>query len=698
MKKYRICNICEAMCGIEVEVENNQAVAIRPDKLDPFSQGHICPKAYALKDVHEDPDRLRYPIRKINGDWKQISWAEAFQFTASRLLDIQEQYGKDALGIYQGNPSVHNIGTIIGALPFFKTLQTKNRYSATSLDQLPHHLAAEYMFGSMHMIPIPDLNRTQFWLILGGNPVVSNGSMMTAPDVVGQMRGIQDRGGKVVVIDPRFTRTARKASQHIFIRPGTDIWLLLAMINYIIKNKRIALEATSSVINQEQISQIEKVIEPYNIEKAAAYTGIDTQSIVQLFEDFLGAESAVIYGRLGVSITSFGALSQWAINVINILTGNFNAEGGVLFTNPGVPLAVNRKKKKRFARWHSRVRQLPEFSGELPVAALAEEILEPGEGQIKAMITSCGNIVLSGTNGKEMDKALSSLDFMVSFDIYLNETTRHADIILPPATGLETAHFSMFFQNYAIRNTIKYSEPSVEKAEGTLFDHEIFDQLLSALEKEKAKRAGVEYELKKRPNLEQTLDFMLSQGPHGYTIAELKKHPHGIDLGPLMPQPLAQKLQNENPMIDLFPELYQKDFARLAEAPIPEGDQLLLISRRSLRSMNSWLHNSERMVKGPVVCTAQIHPSDAQKRNVQDGQNVTVKSRIGEITIQAEITEEVGPGTVCIPHGWGHNRPGTAQRIAAQNAGASYADLADQEALDELCGNAALSALPVEVF
>ncbi len=686
------------MCGIEVEVENNQAVAIRPDKLDPFSQGHICPKAYALKDVHEDPDRLKYPIRKVNGEWKQISWEEAFQYTAERLLDIQESYGKDALGIYQGNPSVHNIGTILGALPFFKTLQTKNRYSATSLDQLPHHLAAEYMFGSMHMIPIPDLNRTQFWLILGGNPVVSNGSMMTAPDIVGQMRGIQERDGKVVVIDPRFTRTARKASQHLFIRPGTDIWLLLAMINYIIDKDRVDLETTSSVVDMAQIQEIAKAVAPYTIAKAVAQTGITAESLIQLFEDFLAADSAVIYGRLGVSITSFGALSQWAINVINILTGNFNKEGGVLFSNPGIPLAVNRKKKKRFARWHSRVRQLPEFAGELPVAALAEEILEPGEGQIKAMITSCGNIVLAGTNGKQMDEALSSLDFMVSFDIYLNETTRHADIILPPATGLETAHFSMFFQNYAIRNTIKFSEPSVEKAEGALFDYEIFDQLLTALEKEKAKRAGVPFEPKQRPNLEQTLDFMLSQGPHAYTIAELKKHPHGIDLGPLMPQALAQKLQNQEPLIDLFPELYQKDFQRLAQASVPALDQLLLISRRSLRSMNSWLHNSERMVKGPVICTAQIHPIDAQKRHVEDGQKVTVKSRIGEIEIQAEITEEVGLGTICIPHGWGHNRSGTAQRVAAQNAGASYADLADQEALDDLCGNAALSALPVEVL
>lgn len=694
MKKYRTCNLCEALCGIEVEVENNQAVSIRGDKADPLSQGHICPKAYALKDVQEDPDRLTQPIRKINGEWQVISWEAAIDFTAKKLADIQAKYGKNGVGIYQGNPSVHNLGTMLYAAPFVRTLKTKNRFSATSVDQLGHHLAAEYMFGNMNLIPIPDINRTDFWLIIGGNPLVSNGSLMTAPNVSQKLKDIQSRGGKVVVIDPRKTRTADKADQHIFVKPGTDIWLLLAMLNYVIREDKIDYNKVSKFVDTAQIDDIKTAVERFSIQNASEQTGISETVITTLFEEFTAAKTAVCYGRLGVSIVENGSLCHWVINAINILTGNFDTEGGTMFTSPAIDMTKIKSRSKRFNRWQSRVRKLPEFGGELPAVAMAEDILTEGEGQIKAMITSCGNPVLSVPNGQRLDKAFESLDFMVSIDIYLNETTRHADIILPPATGLETAHLALFFHSFAIHNTIKYSEPTLEKAENTKFDWEIFAALKTAFETEKAKRANIEFQPKPTFNLETTVNYLLHANGGKYSVKELKANPHGIDLGALQANIIGDKLTSDDKLIDLFPTIYQEDLSKLM---IPEIDTetLLLFGRRDLRSMNSWLHNSYRMVKGKEICTAQIHPQDAEKRNIENGQLITVQSNVGTVEIKAEVTEKVAIGTMSIPHGWGHNRKGTKLKVAEAHQGVSYNDLADDGRIDTIAAVAAVNGTPV---
>jgi len=691
--KYRTCNLCEAICGLEIEVKDQEVISIKGDKKDVFSKGHICPKAVAMKDLHEDPNRLKYPMEKQNGQWVQISWEEAIQKAAQGLYNIQQKHGTNAIGIYQGNPSVHNLGTSLFSPQFVRTIKTTNRYSATSVDQLAHHMAGEFMLGHMNLIPVPDINRTMFWLILGGNPLVSNGSLMTAPDVSGRLKAIQKRGGKVVVVDPRKTETADKSDQHIFVKPGTDVWLLLAMIQQIFEQEKTDLSHVQDFIDLDKIENIKLLVKDITPEIASSITGIPASTIVTLVEEFTAAETAVCYGRLGVSATEFGALSHWAINVINCLTGNFDQPGGAMLTSPAVNVAPKRHSKKRLARWHSRVRNLPEYGGELPSSTIAEDILTPGEGQIKGFITSCGNPVLSVPNGRKIETAFDSLEFMVSIDIFINETTKHANIILPPATGLETPHYAMAFHNLAVHNSAKYSQAAIEKSEGTRYDWEIFSALIKAyneIKGESAQTPGY--------TLEQAFEFALMSGKSGLTLQQLKDNPHGIDLGPLESK-FPEGILNENNQMDIFPEVYREALQKLiaTKEEKTKANSMLLIGRRQLRSNNSWLHNSYRMVKGRDRCTALIHPDDAKEKNINEGELITVTSRIGSINIKAEITDEMMPGTLSIPHGWGHHREGIQMDIAAKHAGVSINDIIDDELVDELCGVSVINATPITI-
>lgn len=690
--KYRTCNLCEALCGLAIEVEDGQVTSIKGDKQDTFSRGHICPKAVALKDIHEDPDRLKRPLEKVNGEWHEISWDDAIDKAAQKLYEVQQANSKNAVAVYQGNPSVHNLGTSLFSPGFVRALGTKNRYSATSVDQLGHHLAGEYMLGHQFLVPVPDINRTDFWLILGGNPMVSNGSLMTAPDVGNRLKAIQKRGGQVVVVDPRRTETADKADQHLFIRPGTDIWLVLAMIKVVLDEDLVQLKHISDLVNQEQLREIKDLLDDITVVNAAKRTGIKEETITALARSFCKADSAVCYGRLGVSANHHGGLCHWAINLLNIITGNFDRPGGAMLTSPAVDLSLGRSSKKRFRRWKSRVRGLPEFGGELPSSTLAEDILTPGEGQIKALVTSCGNPVLSVPNGRKLDKAFDSLDFMVSLDIYLNETTRHADIILPPATGLETPHYGMAFHNLAIHNSTKYSEAVLPIEDGMMYDWQIFSKLQRAFEK----LSKSESELSPQFTLEQMLDMTLQMSGSGLTLSKLKEHPHGIDLGPLQ-STMPDRLKTEDRKIDLLPDIYKEAIPDLLTEEVNE-DQLLLIGRRHLRSNNSWLHNSYRMVKGRERCTMLIHPEDAAKRDIENGDKVAVTSKVGTEHITAEVSDEMMRGSISIPHGWGHNRSGIKMNIAEDHAGTSMNDLVDDMVVDKLSGVSVINAIPVEVI
>lgn len=685
---YRACNLCEAICGLVLEVRDGTIVSVKGDPEDPFSKGHICPKAVALKDVYEDPDRLRKPVRRTAKGWEEMEWEEAFDAVVGGLKRVQDQHGKDAVGVYLGNPTVHNWGSMLLGPDFYRTLQTKNRFSATSADQLPHHLAALLMYGHYLAIPVPDVDHTDFMLILGANPLVSNGSLMTAPGIGRRLKAIRERGGKVVVVDPRLTETAKAADVHWFIQPGQDAFLLLALINTLLDEGLVRLRHLEPLV--KNLEELQRAVQPYSPEKVGDLLGRPAEDIRQLARDFAQAERAVCYGRMGLSTQAFGGLCQWLIQVLNILTGNLDRRGGSMFALPAFDLVgqqAARGKFGSFGRWKSRVRQLPEFGGELPVAALAEEILTPGEGRIRALVTAAGNPVRSIPNGALLDKGLEQLDFMVAIDIYINETTRHADIILPPTTGLETDHYDMIFHVFGVRNTARYSPVLFERQPDQRHDWEIFRELSARMGK------------KSDPLLspEQILSYALAFGPYadqGLTLEKLQSNPHGWDLGPLQPC-LPDRLFTADKQIDLIPAIFAGDLARLdafAQQPSPE---FVLIGRRQLRSNNSWMHNSYRLVKGKERCTLLIHPDDATRLQIADGQQVRVESPAGSITVPAALTPEMMPGVVSIPHGWGHQVEGIRLSVAEQFPGASANDLTDHRAVDELSGNAVFSGVPV---
>ena len=684
---YRACNLCEAICGIEIEHEDGEILSIRGDKADPFSRGHICPKALALKDIYEDSNRLKFPVKKTANGWRQISWNEAFDEIASKIKDIQTKHGRNAVAVFQGNPSVHNFGTLLNSGSLLKVLKSQNNFSATSVDQLPHHFAAWAMFGHPLLIPIPDIDRTDFFLVLGANPLASNGSLMTAPDVINRLEAIKKRGGKIILLDPRRTETARAASEHHFIKPSTDVYFLLAVINVLFAENLVNVGKLSEFT--DGVETLRGISKEFSPERAAKLTGISASEIRRIAIEFGTAETAVCYGRIGVSTQKFGGLCHWLINSINILTGNFDRAGGAMFTTPAFdPVAVS-NGKNIYNRWQSRVRNLPEFMSELPVSVLAEEILTDGEGQIKVLFTSCGNPVLSTPNGKNLDEAFKKLDFMVSIDIYINETTRHADIILPPATGLETSHYDVIFNLFAVRNTARYSEPLFPKADGAKYDWEIFQELANRL-------SGGEEPLKFVPP-ETKLNLGLQFGQYKFSLEELQKHPHGVDLGELQ-SCLPQRLSNEQKHINLAPEILVKDIERLkneAESLIDNKFPFLLIGRRHLRDNNSWLHNSELLMKGKNRCTVLMNDEDAKGLNFENRQILKVSSRVGAIKIPLEISDKIMRGVVSIPHGYGHKREGVKLDTAINYVGVSLNDLTDEQMIDELTGNAAFNNVKV---
>lgn len=684
---YRNCNLCEAICGIEIEHEDRKILSIVGDKLDPFSRGHICPKALALKDIYEDRDRLRRPVRKVNGEWREIGWDEAFDEVAARLRELQERYGRDSVGVYQGNPSVHNLGTMLNSRDLLKALKTKNNFSATSVDQLPHHFASWAMLGHPFLIPVPDIDRTKFFLIMGANPLASNGSLMTSPDIINRLNAIKDRGGKIVLIDPRRTETARVADEHFFIRPNSDAFLLLAIINVLFVEGLV--DPCRLADFTEGFDAIQNVALRCTPEDAEKRTGIAAGEIRRLAREFAASGASVCYGRIGLSTQRFGGLCQWLINAINILTGNFDRAGGAMFTTPAFDLLMAAKGGEIHDRWQSRVRGLPEFMGELPVAAMAEEMLTEGEGQTKALVTSCGNPVLSTPNGSQLDAALEKLEFMVSIDFYINETTRHADIILPPVTNLESSHYDIVFNTFAVRNTAKYSPPLFVKDADTKHDWEIFQELVRRL-------SGIDGEFKAQPP-EVKLGMGLMFGKYGLSIEKLMESPHGIDLGGLQPS-LPGRLQTANKRINLAPAILVADVDRLMASGEQHGEYpFSLIGRRHLRDCNSWMHNYEVLVKGKNRCTVMVNDEDAAAIGISTGQPVKVSSRAGSVELPCEVTPNIGRGVVSIPHGYGHDRTGTTAEIASRHAGASINDLTDELVIDELTGNAAFSDVRVRI-
>lgn len=700
------------MCGLIIETQGHSIEKIRGDEDDPLSRGHICPKAVALQDLHHDPDWLRRPLRRRGRDFEEISWTAAFDEAAGRLHEIQKAQGRSSVAMYQGNPVVHNYGALIFGQLFARTLGSHSNFSATSVDQLPQMLAGFLMYGHQLLMPVPDVDRTQHFLILGANPLASNGSLMTAPGIRKRLVDLRARGGTIVLVDPRRTETAAYADRHFAIRPETDALFLLALIHTVF-DEGLARPGRLAAFT-DGLVDLESLANEWSPEAVTEAVGVPADVMRQEARAFAQASSAVCYGRVGISTQSFGGLASWLMNALNLITGNLDREGGFMFTKPAidvVALAARAGLRGRFARYRSRVRGAPDFGGEWPVATLAEEIETRGGGQIRALVTLGGNPVLSSPNGRRLETALRGLDFMVSIDPYVNETSRLANLILPTASPLTRDHYDLVFHLLAVRNTAKFSPALFEKPPEQRHDWEILLGLSDALA---AKRGGVDVagrltrRLMGRLGPRGVVGQLLRFGPHGsglnpagggVTLSRLDREVSGIDLGPLGPA-LPDRLHTADRRIKLAPKAFVDDLPRLrswmSEAASRQGN-LTLIGRRELRSNNSWMHNAARLMKGEDRCTLMMHPDDARSRSIGPGQRVTVSSRTGEVRVAVLITDDIRPGVVSLPHGFGHDREGVRLTVARARPGVSFNDLADDQRLDDLCGTAAFSGTPVEV-
>jgi anaerobic selenocysteine-containing dehydrogenase len=734
---YRTCPFCEATCGLEIETEGREVVSVRGDADDVFSRGFICPKAFGIKQLHEDPDRLTTPLVRRDGDLLEATWDEAFQEIDRRLAPIIAEHGKNAVAVYLGNPNAHNLSAITHGPPWLRVLGTQNLYSASTVDQMPKQVSAGYMFGAMLSVPIPDVDRCDHLLLLGANPLVSNGSLLTAPNMRGRLRAIRERGGKVVVVDPRRTRTADEADEHHFIRPGTDALLLAALACTLVEE---GLEDPGPIAEHlDGLEEVRTLMGDFTPEAVAEVCGIGAGEIRRIARELAAAERAAVYARIGTCTQEFGTHASWLVDVLNALTGNLDREGGVLWPRA----AVGQKNSSgrggggrgvRFGRWTSRVRGLPEFYGELPVSVLAEEIDTPGEGKVRALITAAGNPIVSTPNSGRLERAVDGLDFMLSIDIYVNETTRHADVILPAPEPLEKSHYDAAFYQLSTRNIANYSPAVFERqnpaeweiymrlagiiaGQGPNGDVGAFDDMvIQTLIQREVGLEGSRVEgrdpaelleaLEPHTGPERVLDFLIRTGPYGdgfgddpegLTLEVLEQSPHGIDLGPLAPR-LPEMLRTASGKVELAPEPIVADLGRLRAAlgRSPNGD-LLLIGRRQLRSNNSWMHNLPALVKGKDRCTLHIHPDDAERLGLGDGAMALVRSAAGSVEAPVEVTDGIMPGVVSIPHGWGHDADGVRMSVASAHAGLNSNVLADETQVEPLSGNAVLNGIPVEV-
>jgi anaerobic selenocysteine-containing dehydrogenase len=738
---YTTCPLCEATCGLEIETRGQEILSIRGDARDVFSRGYICPKAYSLKELHADPDRLRAPMVRRGEQWSSVSWDDAWAEIERGLMPVLHTYGRDSLAVYVGNPNAHNLAGLLYLPILLHAAKTHTIFSASTLDQMPKQIAAGLMFGTALSVPVPDLERTDYLLLLGANPLVSNGSLMTAPDMRGRLRRLRQRGGKIVVVDPYRTRTAQEADAHYFIRPGHDAHLLFALVHTLfaeglVRPGRLAEHLAG-------LEEIRSLAESFTPERVAEACGIAAPTIRELARELATAPRAAVYGRIGTCTQVFGTLTSWLVDVLNTLTGNLDREGGAMFpraaagarNTSGLP---GRGRGVRFGRWKSRVRGLPECFGELPASCLAEEIETPGEGQVRALITVAGNPALSAPNSGRLQRALGTLDYMVSVDIYLNETTRHANVILPPPSVLARSHYDLALYQLAVHNVAHYSPPVLERetdgpdeweillhlagiltGQGAAADPRLLDDLSAAsfIAREVA-TPGSRVEgrdsqelleaLAPRRGPERLLDFLLRSGPYGdgfqersgLNLATLEAHPHGVDLGPLQSR-IPEVLRTPSGKIELAPAPLVEDVARLRssleQVAGREEHTMLLIGRRDLRSNNSWMHNLHVLTKGKERCTLHLHPTDAGRLGLADGEMAAISSRAGSTEVAVEITDAIMPGVVSIPHGWGHSLPGTRLSLAREHAGINTNLLADETQVDPLSGNAVLNGIPVIV-
>lgn len=740
----RTCPLCEAGCGLEITLRpkvdgGEEVVRIRGDQADVFSHGYLCPKGSTLKQLHEDPDRVRRPLVKRDGTFVEVSWDDAFAEIEARLLPILERDGRDACAVYVGNPNAHNLAGLLYGRAVLRALGTTNVYSASTVDQRPKEISAALMFGGGLTVPVPDIDRTDFLLMLGANPFASNGSLATAPDWPGRLERLVERGGTVVVVDPRRSRTAEMASQWVPIRPGADAYLLMALVQVITAEGLVQLGPLADLVTG--LDEVVALAAPFTPEAVAHACGLPAEEIRALARALAEAPSACVYGRIGTTTAEFGTITSWLVDVLNVLTGNLDRPGGAMFSTAAAGASNTRGtprfgRETRLHRRTSRVRGLPETMGELPVAALAEEIDTPGPGQVRALITIAGNPVLSTPNAGRLDQALAGLECMVAVDIYVNETTRHADVILPAPSALQKGHYDIALLQLALHDVANYSDPVLPLEAGELDEWRVLARLALVLQgmgatadpaivddlmitsmvqgsvaDETSPVHGRDVDevlgaLAPRTGPERILDFLLRTGPYGdgfgrdpggLSLDVLLANPHGVDLGPLKPR-LPDVLRTPDGMIALAPALLVADVERLTVGLDGRRDHpFVLIGRRHLRSNNSWMHNVGVLVKGKPRCTMHLHPDDAAALGLADGDPAIVRSRVGEVRVPVEVTDAIRPGVVSIPHGWGHDLDGVRMAVAQEHAGVNANVLTDETGIDAISGNAVLNGVPVTI-
>jgi anaerobic selenocysteine-containing dehydrogenase len=733
----RICPLCEATCGLTLTIEGTTVTSARGDRDDVFSQGFICPKGASFGAVDADPDRLRTPLVRRGGELREATWEEAFDAVAAGIRPVVERYGPHAVGVVLGNPNVHTMAGGLYPPVLVGALGTRSLFTASTVDQMPKHVSSGLLYGDAGAIPVPDLDHTDHLLLIGANPLESNGSLCTAPDFPGRLKALKARGGTLTVIDPRRTRTARLADRHIAVRPGTDALLLAATAHVLFAEDLVDVGDLAPHLHG--LDELREALRDFTPEAVAEACDVDADVPRVLARELAAAPTAAVYGRIGSCTVPHGTLASWLVDVLNILTGNLDRPGGALFPQAATdrtPRPAGPGKGFALGRWHSRVSKHPEAKGELPISALAEEIdtaTEEGE-PIRALVAIAANPVLSAPDGDRLDKALASLDFMVSVDPYLNETSRHAAVVLPPPPPAQSPHHDFAFNTLAIRNQVRYTRPAVPLEPGRMAETEILARLILAVSgMDGAEPAAVDAmvidqtlgkavkdphspvhgrdprelaaQLTGENGPERRLDMMLRLGPYGdgfgaredgLTLEKLLAHPHGIDLGPLRPR-LPQPLRTRTGKVELLPGPIAADLPRLKRAMAERPAGLVLVGRRHLRSNNSWMHNIPALTGGTNRCTLHIHPDDAERLGVRDGAPVRVKGAGGAVTARAEVTDGVRRGVVSLPHGWGHDRPGTRLRHAATDPGVNVNQLLDGSLLDPLSGNAVLNGVPVEL-
>jgi anaerobic selenocysteine-containing dehydrogenase len=704
---HYICELCEAGCGLAVDVSAGQVTAVRADEHDVHSRGFSCPKGLSLLELDTDPDRLTTPVRRDrNGAFHPISWDEAFATIVDRLRPIQRNHGRDAVAVYMGTPVVHKHGATLMRTALLGALRTHNSTSATSQDTSPRFAASYFLYGNTMSIPVPDVDRTQYLLCIGANPLVSNGSLLTAPNMRARLKAIRERGGKVVVVDPRRTETARAASEHVAILPGGDAALLFAMTQVLIEERRV--DERWLLRHTRGWSAIATRLGAFTPERVAARVGIDASTIRRLAREFSEAPSSTAYARLGVCTNQFATLASFAVDLLNIAAGRMGAEGGAMFTTTAIdlPRLANLVGGNGFGRWKSRVRGLPETVGDIPASTLAEEIQTPGTGQVRALLTFAGNPVLSTPNGRRLEQALGALDFMVSIDMYVNETTRYADIILPPCSAFSEDHVDLFFGGFNARNVIRWSPPVIPRGPHERADWEILLELAYRLGGGPTGIRPVDWLLRgaRRLGFAMTpstlVELALRFGPHKLTGKRVRAGQggsHGIDLGPLQPG-FRHRVFRRGHRIDVAPRPILDALAELEQAlDTAAPEQLVMIGRRDIRSNNSWMHNVPGLAAGKPRCVLFVHPTDALRLGISDGEHAILETRIHRGEVPVRITDEVRPGVVSLPHGWGHGRVADWQHVAGATAGVSANDWTDDQAVDSIVGQAILNGVPVQL-